>query len=271
MMNSGRMPVVFIPHGGGPWPFVDTGLPREETAALALYLRSVPAVTPTPPVALLVISGHWEEFQPTVMTSTQPPMLYDYTGFPPEAYTLTWPAPGSPLVATRVQSLLAEAGFTSAADSERGFDHGAFVPLKVAYPDAEIPAIGLSLVRGLDPARHIAIGRALAPLRDEGILIIGSGMTFHNMRAFFSGGTAAAQHADAFDAWLQETMGRDAEERNRLLTIWTQAPGARVAHPREEHLLPLMVAAGAAMNDRATVPYTGTFAGLRHSAFHFGV
>jgi aromatic ring-opening dioxygenase catalytic subunit (LigB family) len=265
-----RMPVVFIPHGGGPWPFVDTGLPRHEVDELAGYLRSVAAVPPTKPSALLVISGHWEAPRATVMTSAHPPMYYDYSGFPPESYSITWPAPGDPRLALRAQSLLQRGGFNTSLDPQRGFDHGTFIPLKLTYPKADIPAIQLSLIQGLDPAQHVALGRALAPLRDEGIFIVGSGMTFHNLRAFFSGGGAAKPQADAFDAWLRETMTLDASERNRRLTRWTDAPGARIAHPREEHLLPLMVAAGAAGDDSAVLAYSGTMGGLRHSAFHFG-
>src|SRR5688500_15521710 len=167
-----RMPVVFIPHGGGPWPFVDTGFPPDDVEDLKTYLRSVPSVPPERPRALLVVSAHWEAAVPTVMTAPQPPMLYDYYGFPPESYRLTWPAPGNPALARHVAGLLQTAGFRSAEDPTRGYDHGTFVPLKVAYPDADVPVVQLSLVEGLDPAHHLAIGRALAPLRDEGFFII---------------------------------------------------------------------------------------------------
>ena len=177
-----RMPVVFIPHGGGPWPFVEMGFPPEDVSRLANYLRSVRDVPPVPPQALLVVSAHWEAAVPTVMTAEHPPMLYDYYGFPPESYTITWPAPGSPALAARVRALLDAAGFPTGADPARGYDHGTFVPLKLTYPEADVPAVQLSLREGLDPAEHIAIGRALRPLRDEGIFIVASGMTFHNLR-----------------------------------------------------------------------------------------
>ena len=263
-----RMPAVFLPHGGGPWPFVDVGIgKKEELATLAAYLRSVRAVPKTPPRALLVVSGHWEEAVPTVMNGARPPMLYDYYGFPPESYTITWPAPGDPKLASRVQELLAQAGFDTATDAERGFDHGTFVPLKVAYPEANVPTVQLSLKTGLDPAEHLAMGRALSPLRDEGVFIIGSGMTYHNLRAF---GPEAAPVSETFDAWLRETATRAAPERDRALTAWASAPGARLAHPREEHLLPLMVVAGAAGEDPGTLAYQGTILGLRISAYHFG-
>ena len=262
------MPVVFVPHGGGPWPFVEMGLPQADVEDLAGYLRSVRRVPPAAPRALLVVSAHWEEAVPTVMTSEHPPMLYDYYGFPPESYQITWPAPGAPWLAQRVRALLGEAGIDSAGDPARGYDHGTFVPLKLTYPDADVPAVQLSLKTGLDPAEHLAIGRAIAPLRDEGIFIVASGMTFHNLRAFRD--PRAVPVAETFDAWLRETMAQEQDERDRRLTAWASAPAARAAHPREEHLLPLMVATGAAGRDRAELAYNKPFTGLRLSAFHFG-
>src|SRR5215212_2002109 len=151
-----RMPVVFIPHGGGPWPFVDTGFPAADVDDLKGYLRSVPSVAPRRPTALLVVSAHWEAPVPSVMTSPQPPLLYDYYGFPPESYRITWAAPGDPDLARRVVRLLQAAGFQTAEDPARGYDHGTFVPLKVAYPDADIPVVQLSLIEKLDPAQHLA-------------------------------------------------------------------------------------------------------------------
>ncbi|HEY5946274.1 MAG TPA: class III extradiol ring-cleavage dioxygenase, partial [Kofleriaceae bacterium] len=247
------MPVVFLPHGGGPWPFVDFGWNLTDADQLAAYLREVRALPKTPPKALLVISAHWEERVPTVMTSKQPPMFYDYYGFPPESYQLKWSAPGEPALAARVQELLGKAGFQTATNSERGFDHGTFVPLKVAYPDAEVPTVQLSLKAGLDPEEHLAIGRALAPLRDEGVFIIGSGMTFHNLRAFRD--PRSRPIAETFDAWLREAATKPAAERDRALANWSIAPAAREAHPREEHLIPLMLIAGAAGEDRGSVAF----------------
>jgi aromatic ring-opening dioxygenase catalytic subunit (LigB family) len=262
-----RMPVAFIPHGGGPWPFVDVGFPKPDVEALAAYLRSVRDLPGYTPKALLVVSGHWEASAPTVMTSAHPPILYDYYGFPPESYAIAWPAPGAPWLASRVFELLTTSGFAAREDRDRGFDHGTFIPLKLTYPDADVPTIQLSLITGLDPGQHLALGRALAPLRDEGVFIIGSGMTFHNLRAFRD--PRAAPVAETFDAWLRETMTLDVPERDRRLTEWERAPAARAAHPREEHLLPLMVTAGAAGPDRAVVAYNGTFGGLRLSSYHF--
>jgi aromatic ring-opening dioxygenase catalytic subunit (LigB family) len=267
-MTTQRLPVAYLPHGGGPWPFVELGFGnKSELAELTTYLKSIAAVPKTAPKALLVISAHWEEPVPTVMTSEHPPMLYDYYGFPPESYKITWPAPGQPQVAARVRELLDQAGFKTASDDKRGFDHGTFVPLKLAYPNAEIPTVQLSLRQGLDPAEHLAMGRALAPLRDEGVFIIGSGMTFHNLRAF---GPHASPVATAFDRWLRETTTQPQKERDEGLAHWEQAPAARLSHPREEHLLPLMVIAGAAGADRASVAYGGTLMGLPLSAYHFG-
>src|SRR5262245_1614437 len=266
--STERMPVAFVPHGGGPWPFVEMGLPRDEVAELKEYLRSVRNLPSIAPRALLVISAHWEEPVPTLMTAERPPMLYDYYGFPPESYQITWPAPGDPQLAQDVHDLLASAGFRTGADPARGFDHGTFVPLKVTYPDADVPAIQLSLIRGLNPAQHLAMGRALAPLRDRQIFIVGSGMTFHNLRAF--GDPSAAAYSEAFDEWLRDVMQRTPDERARALAEWSTAPAARIAHPREEHLIPLMVATGAAGDDPATRAYNGTFGGTRLSAYHFG-
>ncbi|MFO0685666.1 MAG: class III extradiol ring-cleavage dioxygenase [Sandaracinus sp.] len=264
---STRLPVIYLPHGGGPWPFVDLGMgdPRE-LERLAGYLRGLASIAT--PRAVLVISAHWEERVPTVMTSPRPPMLYDYYGFPPESYTITWPAPGSPELASRVRSLLAAAGIETAEDPSRGFDHGAFVPLKLTYPSADVPTIQLSLKAGLDPATHLAIGRALAPLRDEGVLIVGSGMSYHNMRGF--GRASATQASVEFDDWLSETVALPAAERDARLTAWASAPRARECHPREEHLLPLMVIAGAAGADRGASPYRESLMGVRIAAAHFG-
>jgi len=266
---STHIPAVYLPHGGGPWPFVELGFgDKAGDDALAAYLRSVRGVPKVRPSALLVVSAHWEEPAPTVMTAARPPMLYDYYGFPPEAYHITWPAPGDPALAGRVRKLLEKAGFPTAEDPQRGFDHGTFVPLKLAYPEAEVPVVQLSLKRGLDPSEHLAMGRALAPLRGEGVFIIGSGMTFHNLRAF--GDPRAFAVSEQFDAWLRETGTLAPAERDARLAAWSRAPAARQAHPREEHLLPLMVVAGAAGADRGTVAYSGRYGGVQVSAYQFG-
>jgi aromatic ring-opening dioxygenase catalytic subunit (LigB family) len=268
MTERQRMPVAYIPHGGGPWPFVDIGMDRAEHDALAVYLRGLAKLPATKPSALLVVSAHWEQRVPTLMTSAKPPMLYDYSGFPAASYELQWPAPGSPTLATRTQSLLTDAGFETAVDDRRGFDHGTFVPLMLTYPEAEIPTLQLSLVAGLDPAQHLALGRALAPLRDEGVFIVGSGMSYHNMRGFRD--PQALRHSVEFDEWLTSTAASSPADRDGALVRWSEAPSARASHPREEHLLPLMVVAGAAGDDPGHAAFRGQVFGKQVSAIHFG-
>ncbi len=266
--TKGRMPVAYIPHGGGPWPFVDVGMSKADKESLTAYLKAVRALPRTTPKALLVVSAHWEESVPTVMTNPKPPLFFDYYGFPPESYKLTWPAPGDPALAARVRELLAAAGMKSGADDKRGFDHGTFIPLKLTYPEADIPTIQLSLRKGLDPGEHVAIGRAIAPLRDEGVFILGSGMSFHNMAGF--GDPRARATSVSFDNWLKESVSLDEEARDKRLREWASAPEARRVHPREEHLLPLMVVAGAAGADRGAIAYNGDAWGVKLSAVHFG-
>jgi aromatic ring-opening dioxygenase catalytic subunit (LigB family) len=246
--------------------------PREEPArwlALADYLRSIPASLQQKPQALLVISAHWERPLATLLMAERPGLLFDYYGFPPETYRLTYPAPGAPALGHRVKALLTEAGIDCDTDEARDYDHGIFVPLKVAFPEADIPILQLSLVAGLDPARHIAIGKALAPLRDENVAIIGSGLSFHNLSAL--GDPAASAPSEAFDDWLTEILCTGpVSSRGAGLTRWDAAPFARICHPREEHLLPLMVAAGAAAGDDGRHVFSGKIWGKAVSAYQFG-
>ena len=239
-----RQPSIFLPHGGGPCFFMDwTWGPADTWSATQRFLEGLAATLPAPPKAILVIGGHWEESAFTASTVAKPALIFDYSGFPEHTYRLTWPAPGEPELANRVAELLAQAGLPAALSATRGFDHGVFVPLKVAFPQAGIPVVTLSLASSLDPALHLAAGRALAPLRDRGVLIVGSGMSFHNLRGYFRPETA--ERARAFDAWLTSAVESPAADRDALLTAWRAAPFAAYAHPREEHLIPLMVAAGA--------------------------
>jgi aromatic ring-opening dioxygenase catalytic subunit (LigB family) len=242
---------------------------REVHAGLAKSLRELPGTLPFRPEAVLMISAHWEAAAFTLMSHPRPPMLYDYYGFPRQTYEIVYPAPGQPRLAERVRELIDEAGLPTAVDAERGFDHGAFVPMAVAWPDASMPIVQLSLRAGLDPATHLALGRALAPLRDEGVLVVGSGLSWHNLRALGPQARAASQQ---FDAWLQQTVASLPAERAARLTRWTEAPAARAAHPREEHLLPLMVAAGAALDDAGDCPYREehVYGGVTVSSFRFG-
>jgi aromatic ring-opening dioxygenase catalytic subunit (LigB family) len=271
-----RLPTVFIPHGGGPCFFMDWD-PPDTWERMANYLRGVPGEVGGQPKALVVISGHWEEDVVTIQNQPTPPLFYDYYGFPPHTYQIKFPAPGAPEVSARVAELLGAAGIAWKYDRERGFDHGVFVPLKVAFPHADVPIVQVSLLASMDPAEHIRIGKALAPLRDENVLIIGSGMTYHNMRTLMAGkrGGDKARSADAgsqrFDDWLEETLTKmEPERRAAALAAWAEAPSAREAHPREEHLLPLHVVVGAAGTDQGQRTLKDVVMGAVESAFRFG-
>lgn len=241
--------------------------PADTWKSTQTFLESIAASVPAQPKALLVISGHWEESAFTVGSGPTPKLIYDYSGFPAQTYQLTWPAPGDPALAFRVAEILREAGLPAVSDANRGYDHGVFVPLKVAFPAANIPVVTLSLDHSLDPALHIAAGRALAPLRSEGVLIIGSGMSFHNLRGYFQPQTA--ERARAFDSWLTNAIESPGTERNALLTKWRSGPFATYAHPREEHLIPLMVASGAGGDGAGTRVFTGEPMGAQISAYRF--
>lgn len=234
---------------------------------LAAYLRGIDARIGARPKAVLVVSGHWETPQPTINTAERHKLLFDYYGFPDHTYRLKYPAPGAPELEPRVRKLLEDAGFELEADAKRGLDHGVFVPFMLMYPNADVPIVQLSLQQSLDPAMHLAIGRALAPLRERGILIVGSGMSYHNLAAMFSG--RGAEAAASFDAWLGDAVS-DARSRDEKLTAWKNAPGGREAHPRAEHLLPLMVAAGAADGDAGVRTFGESIAGKAISGFQFG-
>ncbi len=262
-------PAIFIPHGGGPCFFMDWSWgPADTWEATRRFLGGLAATLPEPPRAILAISGHWEEPVLTASAAASPELIFDYSGFPEHTYRLTWPAPGEPELAGRVAELLAQAGLPAAVSPSRGFDHGVFVPLKVAFPEAHIPVVTLSLAGSLDPALHLAAGRALAPLREEGVLIVASGMSFHNLRGYFQPGTR--ERARAFDAWLTRAVESAADERTALLTGWRAAPFATYAHPREEHLIPLLVAAGAGGDGPGTRIFTDEPMGAAISAYRFG-
>jgi aromatic ring-opening dioxygenase catalytic subunit (LigB family) len=236
--------------------------------AMRDYLASLPGRLPGRPEALLVISAHWEMPRPTVLSGAAPALLFDYFNFPAYTYRLTYPAPGAPSLAAKVRARLAEAGIDSDEDAERGFDHGIFIPLKVSFPAADVPILQLSLQAGLDPLRHMAIGRALSTLREENIAIIGSGLSFHNLSAL--GNPALNAPAAEFDRWLQQTLCETpVEQRDAAIANWTHAPHARLCHPREEHLMPLMVAVGAAALDAGRRTFSGNIWGKPVSAFHF--
>ena len=263
-----KLPTYFISHGGGPWPYVPQM--RNQLKVLEQSLADIPRQIGVTPTAILMVSGHWEEAGFSVMASARPTMLYDYGGFPEHTYHVIYGAPGAPELALRIHDLIKAAGLPTQLDHDRGFDHGTFSPLAVMYSDADVPVLQVALKEGLDPAIHLALGRALAPLRDEGVLIIGSGLSYHNLRAM---GAAGAEPSKAFDVWLQKILiSAPPAERRAQLLAWEQAPAARMSHPREEHLLPLMVAVGAAeLEPAACVYHETTFTGsVVASSFRFG-
>lgn len=263
-----RLPSYFISHGGGPWPWLPEM--REAMAPLAAALQGITREIGVRPAAVLSISGHWEAPRFTAMSAARPGMVYDYHGFPEHTYRIQYPAPGAPALAQRIQSLLQDAGIGAAQDATQGYDHGSFAPLAVMYPQADVPVLQLSLKQGYDVAEHLAVGRALAPLRDEGVLILGSGLSFHNLQLR---GAAAQAPSKAFDDWLRATLqGSAPAERESRLLQWEAAPAARTAHPREDHLLPLMVALGAADGEAATTVHheEKAWPGWTVSSWRFG-
>ncbi len=259
-------PVLYFPHGGGPLPLLGDPGHKNMVHFLTEIRRTFPE-----PSAILVISAHWEEVVPTITSGDFPPLIYDYAGFPEESYAIQYPAPGSPPLAQEALRLLTRAGIEARLDGTRGFDHGLFVPLAIMYPAANIPCVQLSLVAGLDPALHLRIGRALADLQRRDLLILGSGFSFHNMRAFFSPQGASDPRNEAFQDWLRDACTNDAltrEERESRLTEWESAPNARYCHPREEHLLPLHVCCGLAGTPAGTA-FDGEVLGKRALALRW--
>lgn len=241
---------------------------RQMLHSLEVSLARMPAEIGTTPKAILMISGHWEDDSFAVMSSPTPGMVYDYGGFPPETYQIKYPAPGAPEFARRTADLIAGAGLPTRLDPDQGFDHGTFVPAFVMYPQADVPLYQVSLQRGYDPARHFALGRALAPLRDEGVLIVGSGLSYHNLRLF---GPGAKEPSAAFDGWLDKVLALDPARRTEALLRWEEAPYARVCHKEEDHLVPLFAALGAAEGAAATRVYhdTNVFGGVTASSYRF--
>jgi aromatic ring-opening dioxygenase catalytic subunit (LigB family) len=262
-----RQPTYFISHGGGPWPWLANM--RAMLKNLEVSLARMPAELPEKPGAILMISGHWEDDAFAVMTAAHPGMTYDYYGFPPETYTISYPAPGAPDIARRAAKLIEAAGLPVRLDPDYGFDHGTFAPAAIMYPRADVPIFQVSIQKGYDPAAHFALGRALAPLRDEGVLIVGSGLSYHNLRLF---GPGAREPSAAFDAWLAQVMALPGKERTEALMHWEDAPYARVCHAREDHLVPLFSALGAAEDEKAVMTYhdTDLFGGVTASSYRIG-
>jgi 4,5-DOPA dioxygenase extradiol len=256
--------IVYFSHGGGPLPILgDVG-----HKAMVDFMIQVPSQLRKPD-AIVVISAHWEENAATLLGARSPTMFYDYYGFPDEAYEIDYPAPGSPELANRITELLNNNNVPARIDPQRGFDHGLFIPLKLMYPQADIPSLQLSLLRGLNPAAHLALGKALRGLIHENILVVGSGFSFHNMGAFSWRGVGAPDPAnDSFQNWLIEVCAGpiSQSQREKRLNEWEKAPSARYCHPREEHLLPLHVCVGIS-GQAATTIFDDYILGKRAVAF----
>ncbi|HTV73223.1 MAG TPA: class III extradiol ring-cleavage dioxygenase [Candidatus Acidoferrales bacterium] len=266
---SERLPTYYLSHGGGPWSFMQ-GPMRREHEQLEAALLSVSRELDGRAKAILMISGHWEEPEFAVTSGAQPPMVYDYAGFPPELYRIKYPAPGSPELAQRIHSLIEGVGLRGGLDADRGFDHGTYALLAVTHPNANVPVVQVAIRNDYDPEAHLRAGEALAPLRDEGIAIIGSGSSYHNLRRRMD----ARKSSASFDAWLTQTLIEIApQERRARLLRWEQlAPFAREAHPTEDHLIPLHVVVGAAGSDGTRVIYhqDDFMGGWMLSSYRFG-
>lgn len=256
---------LYISHGAGPLPL----LGDERHVPMTVQLQRLATEIPKPS-AIIVVSAHWEANPVRVTADVQPDLLYDYYGFPDDAYRIEYPCPGAPQLASRTVDALQRAGIDAALETGRGLDHGVFVPLKLMYPQATIPCIELSLMAGLDPATHIQVGQALRVMADEGVLLVGSGSSFHNMRPTANYDLNRAQVMNsAFEQWLETTCADpnlSETQRTQRFVAWEDAPHARYCHPREEHLLPLHVCYGFAGTACAQVHALDMFE-LRNSIY----
>ncbi len=266
--GSARMPTWFIPHGAGPCFFMDWN-PSDTWHKMSQFLKDLPSTLPSKPKAILMISAHWMESTISLTGAQNPELIYDYHGFPPHTYDLQYSAKGDPGLAQEIIKALADSQISAKLDTSRGFDHGMFIPMLLMFPKADIPVIELSLHNNLDPKTHLDLGLALERFRDEGVLMIGSGMSFHNMRGY--GQPSFGPISDEFDEWLSKVVESDPVKRNQDLIDWTNGPSARLCHPvgQEEHLLPLMVVAGAASKERGYKVFTDKVLETSISAFVF--
>jgi 4,5-DOPA dioxygenase extradiol len=253
--DTAEMPVVFVSHGSPMLPFED--IPARK------FLLGLAAKLPRPK-AVLCISAHWETPMVSVTGAANPETIHDFTGFPKALYELQFDAPGSPELAGRAVTLLKDAGIAAKVDDQRGRDHGCWNPLMLIYPQSGIPVVQLSLIDGGDAAAHLKLGEALAPLRKEGVLIFASGGAVHNLRWLDRDGRGAKiDWAEDFDQWVGRKI--EAGDAEALAHYREQAPNAALAHPSEEHFLPLLVAMGAAANSK------GSAKGQRlHDSFNLG-
>lgn len=258
-----KLPTFFISHGS-PMHAINAGAAGDVWAALTQHIPK--------PKAVLMVTAHWETNLPILSGNVKPSMIYDFGGFPEALYKINYSAPGAPDIAAKAQALLKSAGLTAGIDGCRGFDHGTWVPLLRMYPDADVPVVQLSVQTEMNPRHHYDVGRALAPLTKDGVLIVGSGHLTHNLRDWMQsrGQTAHAPYAQKFQGWVFDRLAVhdvDALTRYRL-----EAPDAARAHPTEEHFLPLFVALGAAGEDAESERLFAGFEGnaLAMDAYRFG-
>ncbi|TMW67321.1 hypothetical protein Poli38472_012437 [Pythium oligandrum] len=264
-----RQPAVFVPHGGGPMPIL--GDPGH--AEMVQWLKSFrKTFIKTKPDAIVLVTAHWEEKVTTITSAAQPKLLYDYYGFPPKAYDIKYPAPGHPELADRIKGLLGEQRILAKLDDARGNDHGVFIPMKLMFPNADIPVVQMSIYDSLNPEQHIKLGEALSSLRDDNILIVGSGLSFHSFKYFFGDKAEANRVSVPFHEYLVDALVNttNPSERRKKLSQWSKAPFAREVHPREEHLMPLLVVAGAGLREPCQEIFSGLVMDIRTSGFLFG-
>lgn len=254
------LPSLFVSHGAPDLVLTD----HPAAAFLGKLGQNLPR-----PRAILIVSAHWERPTPAISTGLAPDTIHDFTGWPRELYALNYPAQGAPWLADRAARLLKAEGYSLDFDPSRGLDHGAWVPLMLGWPDADVPVAQLSLLQGGDARAHFALGRALAPLRKEGLLVIGSGSAVHNLRALAPEGTPPAGWAQAFDAWLTGALING--DCGRLLALPDGPPGARLSHPTPEHLMPLFVALGAGNDEPVTLLHDSwSYGSLSMRSYGFG-
>lgn len=230
------LPSLFVSHGA-------PTLPIEGDSAARVFLTELGRTLPRPD-AILAVSAHWDTQRLALSRAERPSTVHDFYGFPEPLYALSYPAPGAPALAERAAGLLRAAGEAPQLDAGQGLDHGAWVPLLLAFPEADIPVAQLSVQSRRDAAAHLALGRALRPLRDEGVLILASGGAVHNLRQLFRvGGPETPEWAQAFEDWLVGAV--ETGDETALIDWLDGAPQARLAQPSDEHFLPLFVALGA--------------------------